>query len=64
MRLMEARTIRAWHSIRLTDAEVDVLRQGGIYPSSLDTIRSRFAAQAAAGAFSQEVADRLFADKQ
>jgi hypothetical protein len=62
MRLMEVRTIRAWHYTRLTDAEVDVLQQGGIYPSSLDTIRSRFAAQVAAGAFNQEVADRLFAD--
>jgi hypothetical protein len=62
MRLMEARTIRAWHYTRLTDAEVDAFRQGGIYLSSLDTIRSRFAAQVAAGAFSQEVADRLFAD--
>jgi hypothetical protein len=62
MRLMEVRTIRAWHYTRLTDAEVDVLRHGGIYPSSLDTIRSRLEAQVAAGAFSQEVADRLFAD--
>lgn len=34
----------------------------GIYPSNLDTIRSRFAAQVVGGAFSQEVADRLFAD--
>lgn len=62
MRLMEVRTICAWHYTRLTDAEVDVLRQDGIYPSSLDTIRSRFAAQVAAGAFNQEVADCLFAD--
>lgn len=62
MRLMEVRTIRAWDYTRLTDAEADVRRQGGIYPTSLDSIRSRFAAQVAAGAFSQEVADRLFAD--
>lgn len=62
MRLMEARTIRAWHYTRLTDAEIDALRRGGIYPSSLDTIRSRFAAQVAAGTFTQEIADRLFAD--
>ena len=62
MRLMEARTIRAWHYTRLTDTEVDALRQTGIYPSSLDTIRSRFAAQVVAGGFAQEVADRLFAD--
>lgn len=62
MRLMEARTIRAWHHTRMTDTEIDDLRQTGIYPSSLDVIRSRFAAQVVAGAFSQEVADRLFAD--
>lgn len=42
----------------MTDDEIDRLRQGGIYPSSLETIRSRFAAQVAAGAFTQEVADR------
>lgn len=62
MRLMEVRTIRAWHYTRLTDTEIDALRQTGIYPSSLDTIQSRFAAQVVAGAFSQEIADRLFAD--
>lgn len=62
MRLMEERTIRAWHYTRLTDAEVEALRSIGIYPSTLDTIRDRFASQVAAGAFSQEVADRLFAD--
>ena len=62
LRLMEARTIRAWHYTRLTDTEVDTLRRTGIYPSSLDNIRSRFDAQVVAGAFSQEVADRLFAD--
>ena len=60
--LMEARTIRAWHYTRMTDPEIDTLRLKGIYPSSLDNIRSRFDAQVDAGAFSQEVADRLFAD--
>lgn len=62
MRLMEARTIRAWHYTRMTDEETDALRQDGIYPSTLINIRSRFAAQVAAGVFSQEIADRLFAD--
>ena len=62
MRLMEERTIRAWHYTRMTDEETESLRQGGIYPSTLDNIRSRFAAQVAAGVFSQEIADRLFAD--
>jgi hypothetical protein len=62
MRLMEERTIRAWHYTRMTDAEVDALRHGGIYPSTLDNIRARFATQVAAGAFTEAVADRLFAD--
>lgn len=62
MQLMEARTIRAWHYTRMTDTEIDALRQGGIYPSNLDNIRSRLAAQVAAGTFSHEVADRLFSD--
>lgn len=30
MRLMEARTMRAWHYTRMTDAEIDDLRQKGI----------------------------------
>ncbi|MDC7812380.1 hypothetical protein PQS32_19765 [Sphingomonas koreensis] len=62
MRLMEERTIRAWHYSRMTDPEVEELRTEGIYPSTLDTIRRRFSAQVAAGAFSHQVADRLFAD--
>lgn len=62
MRLMEERTIRAWHYTRMTDAEVDALRHGGIYPSTLDNIRARFATQVAAGAFTEAVADPLFAD--
>lgn len=62
MRLMEERTIRAWHYTRMTDAEVEALLAGGIYPSTLDNIRTRFAAQVAAGAFTGEVADRLFAE--
>lgn len=62
MRLMETRTIRAWHYTRMTDAEVHALRQRGIYPSTLDNIRARFAAQVATGAFTAKVADRLFAD--
>lgn len=62
MRLMEARTIRAWHYTRMTDAEVDAIWQNGIYLSTLDTIRTRFDRQVAAGAFTQDVADRLLID--
>lgn len=62
MGLMEARTIRAWHYTRMTDAEVNTMRRVGVYPSTLDNIRARLAAQVDTRAFSQEVADRLFAD--
>jgi hypothetical protein len=62
MGLMEQRTIRAWHYTRMSDAEIAVLRRDGIHLSTLDAIRARLAAQVAAGSFSQDVADRLFAD--
>jgi hypothetical protein len=38
------------------------MRRNGIYLSSLDTIKARFAAQIASGTFTQEIAARLFAD--
>lgn len=62
MRLMEARTIRAWHYTRMTDDEIVRLRQHGIRPSSLAMVRERLTAQVDAGAFTAEIADRLFAD--
>lgn len=62
MRLMERRTIRAWHYTRLTDEEVAALRRSGIYPSSLGNIQARLDAQVAAGSFSRETADRLYRD--
>ena len=58
---MEARTIRAWHYTRLMDAEVDIIRGNGIYPSTLETIRRRLDIQVAAGVFSAETAAALFA---
>lgn len=58
---MEARTIRAWHFTRLMDAEIDIIRSNGIYPSTLETVRRRLDIQVAGGVFSAEVADALFA---
>ena len=60
--LMGERAIRAWHYTRMTDKEVELLQNSGIYLSTPETIQARFAAQVAAGAFSQELADRLWAD--
>ncbi len=59
--VMKPHSIRAWHYTRLTDGEVETLRQGGVHLSTLQTIRRRFDAQVAAGGFSAEVADALFA---
>ena len=48
---MEVRTIRAWHYTRMSDAEVDVARRDGVYPSTLATLRRRLDAQVAAQVF-------------
>jgi hypothetical protein len=61
-RLMEERTIRAWHYTRLTDAEVETLRRDGIQLSTLDSFRARLAVQVAAGILDQDTADQLFTD--
>jgi hypothetical protein len=58
---MQARTIRAWHYTRLTNAEVDNIRSYGIYLSTLETVRERIDAQVAASLLSAEIADALFA---
>lgn len=61
-RLMESRTIRSWHYTRMTDAEVDEVRQNGVHLSTLETLRARLAMQVAAGLMTCEVAERLVAD--
>lgn len=55
------RTIRAWHYTRLTDAEVDIIRQDGLHVCTPATVQQRLKAQVSAGMFSLEIADRLFA---
>lgn len=57
---MESRTIRAWHYTRLTDDELQHIRDNGIYPGTLDTLRQRIDAQAAKGLFSRADADALY----
>lgn len=58
---MAGRTVRGWHYTRLTDAEVDRLRKGGVDLSSIAAIRARLDAQVEAGAFTAETADALHA---
>lgn len=60
-RLMEDRTIRAWHYTRMTDAEVEALRRDGIHMPTPETPRA-ISGQVAAGVFGQAIADRLVAD--
>jgi hypothetical protein len=57
---METLTIRAWHYTRLTDDELENIRNNGIYPGTLDTLRQRIDAQAAKGLFSRADADALY----
>lgn len=58
---METRSIRAWHYTRMTDAEVNGLLRDGVHLSDLVAIRRRLDAQVAAGAFSADIAEVLFA---
>jgi hypothetical protein len=61
MPAMENRTIRAWHYTRLTDAEAELLRTGGIYISTLKTIRMRLDMQISEGLLPAESAAALYA---
>lgn len=58
-RAMEGRTIRAWHYTRMTDAEVDALRRGGVHLSTLESLRARLDAQVAVGALDSAAANAL-----
>lgn len=62
MGIMASRTIRAWHYTRMTNDEVQLVRQNGVHLSTIETIRARFARQVVAGHLTEEVAERLFAD--
>ena len=56
---MEKRAIRAWHDMRLTDVEAELLRTGGVYASTLETIYRRLDAQVSEGLLSVETAAAL-----
>jgi hypothetical protein len=60
--LMQARVIRAWHYTRLVDAEVDIIGENGLYPSTLETLRRRQDALVKAGALSAADRDALYAE--
>jgi hypothetical protein len=59
--IMQSRTIRAWHYTRLVDDEVRIIQEKGIFPGTLDTLRQRLDAQAAAGLFTAADAEALHA---
>jgi hypothetical protein len=61
MPLMAERTIRAWHYTRLTDAEAEALRAGGVILSTIDTLKARLAERVRAGEMSQATADAALA---
>lgn len=59
--LMKARTIRAWHYTRLTDAEVRRLYATGVELSTPMSLEARLRERVAAGELSVETADALYA---
>lgn len=59
--LMPTRIMRAWHYTRLLDAEVDIIRKNGIYPSTLETLRHRQEALVQTGILSPADRDALYA---
>jgi hypothetical protein len=58
--IMQSRTIRAWHYTRLVEDEVQTIRENGIHPGTLDTLRQRLDAQAKAGLFTAADAEALY----
>jgi len=60
-REMNRRTMRAWHYTRLVDDEVRSIRESGIHPGTLETLRRRLEAQARAGLLSAADAEGLYA---
>ncbi|UQR61659.1 hypothetical protein LRP30_33300 [Bradyrhizobium sp. C-145] len=59
-REMNHRTIRAWHYTRLVEDEVRNIRETGIYPGTLETLRCRLDAQARAGLLSAADVEALY----
>lgn len=60
-RLMDGRTIRAWHYTRLTDREVDTLCRDGIHLSTPASLRGRLDAIVADGQLTAAETDVLWA---
>ena len=60
-RLMDGRTIRAWHYTRLTDREVDTLCRYGIHLSTPASLRGRLDAIVADGQLTAAETDVLWA---
>ena len=60
-RVMETRTIRAWHFTRLTDGEVAWLRESGLQPMNLELIGQRLDRLTAAGDVEAPFAAQLYA---
>jgi hypothetical protein len=60
MAVMESRTIRAWHHTRMTDSEVKCARRSGLYPATLETLRTRLEGLVATGDLTIDEARSIF----
>ena len=61
-RALEGHTIKGWHCTRLTDTEVDAIRERGLHPPSGETLRRRLEEVAETGLIAKEARDRLLVE--
>ncbi len=59
--LMRSRTVRCWHYTRLTEEEVEAIRDHGVFPGSLESMVDRVRRQVEAGRLSKAEQDAILA---
>ena len=60
-RALKRYTIEGWHCTRLTDTEVDTIRERGLYPTSEEMLKHRLKEVTAKGIITNEIQNRLLA---
>ena len=61
-RALKRHTIRGWHCTRLTDTEVNAIKERGLHPPDRETLRWRLEEVAENGLMAKEIRDRLLAE--
>ena len=58
-RALKRHTIRGWHCTRLTDTEVNSIKERGLHPPDREALRRRLEEVAENGLIAKEIRDRL-----